>query len=333
MSLLPVGQVARNNATNMECEAEAQDPLWTGGDLKQYKIIEKLGEGVYGAVFKAIVIKTGKVVALKRTPMDSEGEGVPSTSIREISLLKELNDLNVVRLYDVVHHQNKLFIVMEFLDLDLKRYMDKNKGILPPMLIKSYMYQLLKGLHFCHSHRILHRDLKPQNLLITSKGFLKLADFGLARAFGIPMRQYTHEVVTMWYRAPEVLLGTKVYGTAVDIWSVGAIFAEMLAKGRPFLPGDSEIDQILKTFQMFGTPDEADWPGVTKLPDYNPHLPKWKAKDLKTVFHEVVDDDALDLLKKMFVYQPSKRISAAQAMNHPYFDDLDKTVFHQTTED
>lgn len=138
---------------------------------------------------------------------------------------------------------------------------------LPAELVKSYMYQLLKGLEFCHSHRVLHRDLKPQNLLIDSHGCIKLADFGLARAFGIPIRAYTHEVVTLWYRAPEILMGARQYACPVDVWSVGCIFAEMIT-GRPLFPGDSEIDELFRIFRVLGTPTEASWPGVSQLPDY-----------------------------------------------------------------
>ncbi|NWX42631.1 CDK2 kinase, partial [Steatornis caripensis] len=136
------------------------------------------------------------------------------------------------RLLDVIHTENKLYLVFEFLHQDLKKFMDSSSigGIALP-LIKSYLFQLLQGLAFCHAHRVLHRDLKPQNLLINADGAIKLADFGLARAFGVPVRTYTHEVVTLWYRAPEILLGCKYYSTAVDIWSLGCIFAEMVGDG------------------------------------------------------------------------------------------------------
>ncbi len=153
--------------------------------------------------------------------MEAEDEGVPSTAIREISLLKELNHANIVNLLDIVHEQNQLYLVFEYLEQDLKRYMDYS-GFprLDPSLVKSYIRQILTGIAYCHSHRVLHRDLKPQNLLINRKGCIKLADFGLARAFGVPVRTYTHEVITLWYRAPEILLGARQYSTPVDIWSI-----------------------------------------------------------------------------------------------------------------
>ncbi|XP_012508436.1 PREDICTED: cyclin-dependent kinase 2 isoform X1 [Propithecus coquereli] len=196
--------------------------------MENFQKVEKIGEGTYGVVYKARNKLTGEVVALKKIRLDTETEGVPSTAIREISLLKELNHPNIVKLLDVIHTENKLYLVFEFLHQDLKKFMDASAltGI-PLPLIKSYLFQLLQGLAFCHSHRVLHRDLKPQNLLINAEGAIKLADFGLARAFGVPVRTYTHEVVTLWYRAPEILLGCKYYSTAVDIWSLGCIFAEM----------------------------------------------------------------------------------------------------------
>ena len=168
-------------------------------------------------------------MALKRIRLDSEADGVPSTAIREISLLKELNHTNIVKLLDIIHTDNKLFLVFEFLNQDLKKYMELyvNKNGLPANLVKSYLFQMLHGIAYCHTHRILHRDLKPQNLLLSTEGLIKLADFGLARAFGVPIRSFTHEVVTLWYRAPEILLGCKYYSTEVDIWSIGGIFSEM----------------------------------------------------------------------------------------------------------
>ncbi|CAO2646141.1 Cyclin-dependent kinase 3 [Lemmus lemmus] len=200
-------------------------------DMDAFQKVEKIGEGTYGVVYKAKNKETGQIVALKKIRLDVETEGIPSTAIREISLLKELKHPNIVKLLDVVHKEKKLYLVFEFLTQDLKKHMDSAPtSELPLNVVKSYLSQLLQGLNFCHCHRVIHRDLKPQNLLINEFGAIKLADFGLARAFGVPMRTYTHEVVTLWYRAPEILLGSKFYSTAVDLWSIGCIFAEMVGR-------------------------------------------------------------------------------------------------------
>lgn len=295
--------------------------------LEKYRKEEKLGEGTYGVVYKATERSTNRVVALKKMRLDGEDEGVPSVAIREISLLRELRHSNVVRLLDVLHCENKLYLVFEFLDQDLKRYMDSVSEPMNKILVKSYLYQLLRGIAYCHSHRVLHRDLKPQNLLIDREGALKLADFGLARAFGIPLRPYTHEVVTLWYRAPEILLGSHNYSTPVDIWAIGCIFAEMVQK-NPLFPGDSEIDELFRIFRTLGTPSEEMWPGVSKMPDYIPaNFPLWAPQPLSKVV-PAMDPLALDLLERMLRYEPAKRISAKEALDHPYFQDIDKLAFN-----
>lgn len=168
--------------------------------------------------------------------MHSETEGIPSTAMREISLLKQMKHHSIVQLFDVIVADGCIYMVFEYLDMDLKKLMDRKKSLLVPKLVKSYLFQLLEAISYCHTNRILHRDLKPQNLLLDCSGHIKLADFGLARTFNIPLRNYTHEVVTLWYRAPEILLGAKIYTTAVDIWSLGCIFAEMVSfkRGRLF---------------------------------------------------------------------------------------------------
>lgn len=283
--------------------------------LAKYVKLEKIGEGTYGVVFKARDKITGRLMALKKIRLEHEDEGVPSTALREISVLKDLEHGNVVRLEDVVSHNNKLYLVFEYLDQDLKRYIDDCPALAPD-LIQSYMHQLLTGLAFCHSNRVLHRDLKPQNLLIDSEGAIKLADFGLARAFSIPVRTYTHEVVTLWYRAPEILLGSRNYSTPVDIWSLGCIFAEMLTRNALF-PGDCEIDELFRIFRTLGTPNEQVWPGVTSLPDYQDSFPCWAPKPLNSIIH--ADEHALDLLSRMLVYDPAARITAKDALQHPYF--------------
>ena len=172
------------------------------------------------------------------------------------------------RLSDVVQSEGRLYLVFEFVDKDLKKYMEACDGPLSPQLIKSYTHQLLKGLEFCHVRGVMHRDLKPQNILVSRDGKLKLADFGLARAFVPPIRPFTHEVVTLWYRPPEILLGCKTYALPVDMWAVGTILVEMVTK-RPLFPGDSEVDELFKIFRVLGTPSEEIWPGVTSLQDWN----------------------------------------------------------------
>ncbi|KAK6187170.1 cyclin-dependent kinase 1-A [Patella vulgata] len=292
--------------------------------MDDYTKIEKIGEGTYGVVYKGRHKKTNRLVALKKIRLESEEEGVPSTAIREISLLKELHHPNIVCLEDVLMQENKLYLVFEFLSMDLKRYMDTipSGQYIDKMLVKSYVYQILQGILFCHERRVLHRDLKPQNLLIDSKGVIKLADFGLARAFGIPVRVYTHEVVTLWYRAPEILLGSPRYSTPVDMWSIGCIFAEMVTK-RPLFHGDSEIDQLFRVFRTLTTPTEDVWPGVSSLPDYKSTFPNWRTNQLAPAVKQL-DNIGLDLLQKTLYYDPATRISAKKALNHPYFLDLDK---------
>ncbi|CAL7937435.1 unnamed protein product [Xylocopa violacea] len=279
--------------------------------------IEKIGEGTYGVVYKAKDKLTGKLVALKKIRLETETEGVPSTAIREISLLRELTHPNIVQLFDVVDGDNHLYLVFEFLQQDLKKLLDSVKGGLDQALVKSYLYQLLKAISFCHLHCILHRDLKPQNLLIDREGHIKLADFGLARTFGVPVRTYTHEIVTLWYRAPEILLGTKLYSNAVDVWSLGCIFAEMATR-RALFPGDSEIDQLFRIFRTLGTPDENIWPGVTQLRDYTSMFPRWEPRCLDEVVPSF-DSDAKDLLLKLLTYDPNQRITAKKGLSHPYF--------------
>ena len=289
--------------------------------MDKFQKLEKVGEGTYGVVYKARDKKTGDLLALKKIRLEAEDEGIPSTAIREIALLKQLQHPNIVRLYDVIHTDKKLTLVFEFLDQDLKRFMDAcGENGIQAETTKSFLYQLLRGIAFCHEHRVLHRDLKPQNLLINMTGELKLADFGLARAFGIPVRNYTHEVVTLWYRAPDVLLGSRKYSTSVDIWSVGCIFAEMV-NARPLFPGTNDADQLMKIFKILGTPNATTWPEMTQLPEYKENFPIYPGVNLKKVIRKL-EPAGMDLLERMLEYDPAKRISAESALLHPYFRDL-----------
>jgi len=277
-------------------------------------------------VYKALDKRTNNIVAMKRITLASDEEGVPSTALREIAILKELKHANVVKLLNVLHEKGILYLVFEFLDQDLKQYMDHVKQQLSPLLLKSYVQQLLIGVEHCHCHRMMHRDLKPQNLLIDKKGTLKLADFGLARAFAMPARTYTHEVVTLWYRAPEILLGGKHYAPPMDIWSVGCIFAEMVNR-KALFPGDSEIDQLFKVFKVLGTPNDQVWPGVSSYPDFKRTFPQWDVRPTQTAIKSVcptLDAQGVELLALMLKFNPADRISARQALKHPWFNELNE---------
>ncbi|CAL9181675.1 unnamed protein product [Musa hybrid cultivar] len=303
--------------------------------MDAYEKLEKVGEGTYGKVYKAREKATGKIVALKKTRLPEDDEGVPPTTLREVSLLRMLSvDPHVVRLLlDLKQDKNKdgqtiLYLVFEYMDTDLKKYIRsfrQNHEQIPPETVKILMYQLCKGIAFCHGRGVLHRDLKPHNLLMDRKTMmLKIADLGLSRAFTIPLKKYTHEILTLWYRAPEVLLGATHYSTPIDMWSIGCIFAELITTQALFA-GDSELQQLLHIFRLLGTPNDVIWSGVSKLPNWHEY-PQWSPKSLSSTVPNL-DDNGLDLLSKMLQYEPSKRISAKKAMEHPYFDDVNKAYY------
>ncbi|KAF7264079.1 cyclin-dependent kinase 1 [Rhynchophorus ferrugineus] len=294
--------------------------------IEDFFKIEKIGEGTYGVVYKGRNKKTGELVAMKKIRLENEDEGIPSTALREMSLLKELHHKNIVTLLEVIMDEPRLYLIFEFLCMDLKKYLDKIETgkLMDPKLVKSYLYQINEAILFCHQRRIIHRDLKPQNLLISKDGLIKVADFGLGRTFGIPVRVYTHEVVTLWYRAPEVLLGAPRYSCPVDVWSVGCIFAEMATR-KPLFQGDSEIDQLFRIFRVLRTPTEEIWKGVSTLPEYKAIFPNWTGYTLAKQV-KALDEDGIDLLSKMLIYDPSKRISAKAVVSHPYFKNLDLKV-------
>eukprot|EP00253_Pinus_taeda_P004976 PITA_04976 len=249
--------------------------------MDKYEKMEKVGEGSYGKVYKARDKSSGQIVAVKVCRLNIDDQGIPPSSLREISLLRFLcQSVYIVRLLSVEHVVSDgtplLYLVFEYLDTDLKKFIDCNQysangGSLPPKLI---------------------------------------------------------QIATLWYRAPEVLLGSTHYSTPIDIWSVGCIFAEMVIK-QPLFRGDSEIGQLHHIFRLLGTPTEEMWPGVRSLRDWHEY-PQWEPMNLASAVPNLspnLSPSGLDLLAKMLQYDPARRISAKEALDHPYFDDLDKSQF------
>lgn len=283
----------------------------------RYKKLVVLGEGTYGRVYKAYDKETQQYVAVKKCLMDLTTEGFPPTALREVSFLQSLNHPSVVKLNNIIATETNMYLVFEFLEEDLGNYIQNLKTSLPLECIRKFMVQLLKGVYYLHSNRIIHRDLKPQNLLLDKTLNLKIGDFGLARGFQVPLRPYTNSVQTLWYRAPEILLGSSNYSMEIDMWSVGCIFGE-LVRGEPLFPTKSYVDQLWALFGMLGTPTEKTWPGVSSLPYFRTNFPRWEPNDLKVFFPEL-DFYALDLLKKLLIMNPRERITITQAIKHPFF--------------
>ncbi|CAI5439315.1 unnamed protein product [Caenorhabditis angaria] len=293
-----------------------------------YEKIEKLGEGSYATVYKCESRLDNSIVALKEIKLQFQ-EGLPFTAIREASLLRNLRHANIVSLHDIFYQHNQLTFVFEYMKMDLSKYLEQNVYGLDSFEIKLLLFQLLRGLDFCHRKKILHRDLKPQNLLLDEDGVLKLADFGLARAKSVPSRTYSHEVVTLWYRPPDVLLGSTDYSTSLDMWGVGCIFAE-ICSGTALFPGTKDVvDQLDKIFSVRGAPDHQKWPEVLSLPRYTPDLfPRYRELSFIAVnpmFTKILKSGQ-ELLGMLLQLRPESRVSAASAMLHPYFASLPREI-------
>ncbi|XP_053741306.1 cyclin-dependent kinase 10 isoform X1 [Synchiropus splendidus] len=288
--------------------------------VREFEKLNRIGEGTYGIVYRARDTKSDEIVALKKVRMDKEKDGIPISSLREITLLLKLRHPNIVELKEVVvgTQLESLFLVMSYCEQDLASLLENMQTPFSEAQVKCIIIQLLRGLQYLHHNFIVHRDLKVSNLLMTDKGCVKIADFGLARTYGIPQQPMTPRVVTLWYRAPELLLGSKTQTTALDMWAVGCILAELLAH-KPLLPGTSEIQQVDLIVQLLGTPNENIWPGFSQLPLIGQYsLRKQPYNNLKNKFIWL-SDAGHRLLNLLFMYNPQRRASAKDCLESSYF--------------
>ncbi|KAE8348879.1 kinase-like domain-containing protein [Aspergillus coremiiformis] len=305
--------------------------------IREFEFLGKLGEGTFGEVYKARSKRDGSIVALKKILMHNEKDGFPITALREIKLLKLLSHCNILQLREMAVERSKgegrkkpsMYMVTPYMEHDLSGLLENPAVHLTEPQIKCYMLQLLEGLEYLHGNRILHRDMKAANLLISNKGILQIADFGLARPYDEPppqpgkgggeaRRDYTTLVVTRWYRPPELLLQLRRYTTAIDMWGVGCVFGEMF-KGKPILAGTSDLNQAQLIFNLVGTPTEDNMPGWSSLPGCE-GVKSFGSKpgNLSEAFKEQ-NPAAISLLGELLKLDWRRRINAIDALKHPYF--------------
>lgn len=323
--------------------------------VDRYDILGYIAAGTYGKVYKAkgkMVDNEGQLYAIKKFKTDSKGSevahytGISQSAIREMSLCKELNHKNISKLAEIVLEQKCIYMVFEFAEYDLLQVIHYHSHpeprSIPQITLKSAVFQILQGLSFLHQSWILHRDLKPANIMVTSDGVVKIGDLGLARKFKNPLQGlYSGDkvVVTIWYRAPELLLGARHYTPAIDMWAVGCILAELLSL-RPLFKGEEtkmdnkkqvpfQENQLLKILEILGTPTLDNWPSLNSYPEYSqlsrftlfpPNLKAWYHSNSGT------NVNCLKLLSQLLEYDPAKRINALDALQHPWFQENPKPV-------
>lgn len=282
-----------------------------------YEIKEQIGSGAYSTVFRAERRLEGggkESFAVKSMRFD---DGVPVTLVREITIMRNLSHANVVGYYGATYNNRTLMLLMEYCTGNLGEYLEK-KGPLPLARARGAVAEVLAAVAYCHENQVIHRDLKPANVLVTTCGHLKISDFGLART-AVPFfsMNFTAQVVTLWYRAPEIIMGSLSYSFAVDVWSVACIAIEMVT-GEPAFPGNSEIDTLFKIFKVAGTPCNSTWRGVESLDNYNVRFPSWTPTPLEELIpHAATDEDGVALIRAvvgMLILDPVNRLSAVGAV-------------------
>jgi serine/threonine protein kinase len=301
---------------------------------QKFRIVEKVGHGCYSTVYKAIVPQTNKVVALKKIKVFDKSQGLPQAFFREVSHLRQLNDDNIVKLLDVfVADDTNTYLVLEYCDYDLERLIKNNipgRGM-PVQYVKCFFKQLLKAVLKCHQHGIIHRDLKPSNVLVTRNNVVKLADFGLSRNFSTSSANKTHNVVTPGYRAPEIILGYSNYGFESDIWSLGAIFFEMVTGVQLFRPKTTtDASQLAAIVNILGKPTQSDFPNHQTMKNFNLFQSCLNSENqLSELLSEAFTGEfaeAISLIEGMLCYNPEERITIEKALNHPFFSDDESNI-------
>jgi len=290
--------------------------------VTDFEKLNRIGEGTYGIVYRARDTKSGEIVALKKLRMEREKDGIPVSGLREISILLNCDHENIVRVQEIAVGRSleSIFLVMYYCEHDLASLLDNMQNPFSESQVKCIMRQVFQGLSYLHSNFIVHRDLKVSNLLLTGQGSLKIADFGLARYYGLPLKPMTPRVVTLWYRAPELLLNAKTQTTAIDMWSAGCILGELLAH-KPLLQGKSEIHQIQLIVDLLGTPNDHIWPEFSSLPavqDFD--LKQQPYNNIKQKFPWLTPA-GLRLLNFLFMYDPNKRATATECLQSSYFQE------------
>ncbi|XP_025833833.1 cyclin-dependent kinase-like 1 [Agrilus planipennis] len=289
--------------------------------MERYEKISKLGEGSYGVVYKCKNRDTGEIVAIKKFVESEDDPLIRKIALREIRLLKNLKHPNLVNLLEVFRRKRRLHLVFEFCDKTVLNELERYPRGLPEQLTQQITWQTLLAVNYCHQHNCIHRDIKPENILMTSAGIVKLCDFGFARMLN-PEENYTDYVATRWYRAPELLVGDTQYGTAVDVWAIGCLLAELI-KGEALWPGKSDVDQLylirctigdLLPRHMYAFKNNEFFQGIT-LPTPQQMYPL----EIKL---PMCNSIALDFIKRCLDKDPEKRWSCQQLLEHSYFENF-----------
>ncbi|KAL7048937.1 hypothetical protein ACKWTF_003539 [Chironomus riparius] len=304
----------------------------TSTRMDRYEKLARIGEGSYGVVYKCRDRETGSLVAVKRFVESEDDPAIRKIALREIRLLKNLKHPNLVCLLEVFRRKRRLHLVFEFCEHTVLHELERNPQGCPDNLTAQITYQTLMGVSYCHKQGCLHRDIKPENILLTAQGQVKLCDFGFARMLS-PGENYTDYVATRWYRAPELLVGDTNYGTPVDVWAIGCVFAELI-RGDALWAGRSDVDQLYlirrtlgdllpKHLQIFSQNEFFRGISLPVPPTLEPLETKMPQRTLQNPY-------AIDFLKKCLDKDPNKRWSCDRLIQHPYFEDyIVKTKDHE----